>query len=98
MRAAHELPHALCTLPFMDDLETAWAEIHDATPPGWVIGLPAYEARLEVPWSMYAFDPSERPKVGRRTRGWTAIGPTEVAVVRDMARCLRGISEGRRPR
>ena len=51
-----------------------------------------------MPWSMYAFDPTEKPKVGHRSREWTAIGPTEARVVREMARCLREISEGRVPR
>ena len=43
---------------------------------------------------MYAFDPSERPKVGHRSREWRAISDTEEGVVRELARCLREISEG----
>ncbi|CAN5425715.1 hypothetical protein BH20CHL6_BH20CHL6_10300 [soil metagenome] len=45
----------------------------------------------------YAFDPSERPVVGLRSREWTAIGSSELEVVRGMARCLREIREGRAP-
>ena len=58
------------------------------------MGRPAYEPRLSVPWSMYAFDPKERPNVGHRSREWPAIGPTEAAVVRVMEQCLLEISEG----
>lgn len=47
---------------------------------------------------MYAFDPSERPTVGLRNREWTAVGQTEVECVREMARCLREIGEGRVPK
>lgn len=49
-------------------------------------------------WQMYAFDPSERPVVGRRKREWTAIAPTEERGVREMARCLREIAAGRVPK
>ena len=43
---------------------------------------------------MYAFDRSERAKVGIRSREWEVEGPTEEHVVREMARCLHEISEG----
>ncbi len=49
-------------------------------------------------WIMYAFDPSERPRFGLRSREWTAVGPSEVEVVREMGRCLGEIKEGRAPR
>jgi len=49
-------------------------------------------------WVQYAFDPSERPKVGLRSREWTAIGSSELEVVVEMARCLREIGEGRTPK
>src|SRR4051794_39384745 len=61
-------------------------------------GDPAFEPRRAVPWAMYAFDPKENPKVGRRSREWTATGPTEARVVREMARCLREFAAGRTPR
>ncbi len=44
---------------------------------------------------MYVYDPSERPKVGLRSREWTAVATSEEGVVSEMARCLREISEGR---
>jgi hypothetical protein len=49
-------------------------------------------------WVQYAFDPSERPKVGLRSREWTAIAESEEAVVREMTRCLRELGQGRAPR
>ncbi len=48
-------------------------------------------------WQMYAFDPAERPVMGRRKREWEAVAQTENGVVREMARCLREISDGRVP-
>lgn len=78
-------------------LEEAWAELHDASATlRWFVGHPAYEERRgDVPWSQYAFDPTEKPKVGQRSREWTAVGQTEVECVREMARCLREFGEGR---
>ena len=49
-------------------------------------------------WSMCAFDPSEKPVVGKRSREWTAVGPTELRCVQEMARCLGELREGRWPR
>ena len=37
----------------------------------------------------------EATKVGHRSREWTAIASTEAGVVREMARCLREIRDGR---
>lgn len=79
------------------ELEEAWADLHAATPPGWQVGRPS-EHPERVEWLMYAFDPSERPTVGLRSREWTAVARSEVEVVREMARCLRAISEGSVPR
>jgi hypothetical protein len=82
----------------VNDLEAAWAALHEANAAlGWFVGKPAYEPRLAVPYSMYAFDPSERPKVGHRSREWTTIGPTEARVVQELAKTLREIGEGRVP-
>lgn len=77
-------------------LDDAWAELHAATPPGWHVGQPSEHPERHE-WLMYAFDPSERPVVGLRRREWTAISETEEGVVREMARCLREIAEGRVP-
>ncbi len=76
--------------------QNAWDELLDATPPGCTSASRATTTRAAS--GMYAFDPSERPVVGKRSREWTAIGPTEEAVVREMARCLREIGAGRVPR
>ena len=47
---------------------------------------------------MYAFDTTEKAQIGRRSREWTAVGQTDEECVREMARYLREISEGRVPR
>ena len=78
----------------MSGLEEAWAELHDATPPGWYVGRQS-EHPERGEWIMYAFDPSERAKVGLRSREWTAVARTELGAVREMARCLREIGAGR---
>ncbi len=60
------------------------------------LGRPTYYDERRQ-WHQYAFDPSERAVVGLRSREWTAIGSSELEVVREMARCLREIGEGRAP-
>ncbi len=72
----------------VSDLEEAWNAVHDATPKGWHVGRPSYHDERRQ-WVQYAFDPSERPRVGLRSREWTAVGATEAEVVAEMARCLR---------
>lgn len=80
------------------DLERAWNDVHEATPRGWIVCPPSNDTYKTVPWSMYAYDPHEKPKVGHRSREWTAVRLTELDVVREMARCLRVIGEGGVPR
>ncbi len=83
----------------MDDLEAAWIDVHEANAVlRWNVGRPAYEPRRAWPWSQYAFNPRERPKVGRREHEWTATGATEAQCVQSMARVLRDIGAGRAPR
>ena len=77
------------------ELAAAWDEIHAATPPGWYVGRPAFDGYRAVPWSQYAFDTTEQPKAGHRSREWTAVGVTELDCLGQMARCLREIGEGR---
>lgn len=77
--------------------ERAWDELHAATPPRWQVGRPSYhDERRE--WLLYAFDPGERAVIGIRRREWTAIADSEEGVVREMARCLRLIGDGRVPK
>ena len=87
--------HHRHTIGSVTDLEAAWNEFHDAKPDGWFVGTPVYIERRG--WEQYAFDTRERAKHGRRAREWTAVGASEVEVVREMGRCLELISEGRWP-
>lgn len=80
----------------MSGIAEAWAELHAATPPGWYVGPRGQ--RHGGQWTMYAFDTREEAHIGKRSREWTAVGQTEVECVREMARCLREIGEGRTPR
>ena len=71
----------------------AWADLFAAIPDGWTVGRPIHDTGADR-WSQFAFVQSERAKVGKRTHSWEAIHPTEIGVVRELARCLREISEG----
>lgn len=77
--------------------EEAWADLLDATPVGWYVGPPVFHVERDQ-WALYAFDATERVKIGKRSREWTAVAPTEVGAVRELARCLREIAAGRVPR
>lgn len=78
-------------------LEEAWNELHDALPSSWYVGTPVFNERRDE-WSVYAFDTTEKPKVGHRRREWTAVHPTQEGVLREMARCLRDFEGGRVPK
>jgi hypothetical protein len=78
------------------DLDVAWTDLHDAKPDGWYVGRPSYDERCEV-WEQYPYDPQERAQDSVRTREWTAVAPTELEVIRELARCLRLIREVRVP-
>lgn len=41
----------------------------------WSIDRPSNHHECQA-WEMYAFDPIERAKVGRRQREWTTVAPT----------------------
>jgi len=79
------------------ELAAAWAAVHDATPEGWYVGRPYFDERQNR-WEQYPFDPSETPVVGKRSREWTAVGPTELRCVQTMADCLRELGAGRWPK
>jgi hypothetical protein len=80
-----------------DELEAAWVDLHESTPPGWFVGRPLCNERRDE-WSMYAFDTTERLKVGHRSREWSSVAPTQARVVHEMARCLRKLEAGRVPK
>jgi hypothetical protein len=78
-------------------LAEAWTELHSSTPSDWFVGRPGYDPTHRQ-WTMYAFDPHEKSRVGLRSREWTCVGVTELHVLEEMGRGLRGISEGRAPK
>lgn len=93
----HYLSRDPLRLAPMDDLKEAWDGLFEILPATWRTGRPAFNERRGE-WSLYAWDASERPKVGRRSREWTSVHPTQAGVVREMARCLGEIGAGRAPR
>jgi len=46
---------------------------------------------------MHAFDTTEMPADGKRTREWTAVGRSELHCLEVMACCLAEIKAGRWP-
>ncbi len=64
------------------------------TPPGWRVGSPSYHDEAQR-WEMHARGPTL--PVTEATE-WTAVAPTKVGVLAEMARCLRELGEGRWPR
>ncbi len=72
----------------MKEIEVAWNAVHDATPTGWCVGRPSLHNEPRQ-WVMYAFDPSERPSAGLRSREWTAVGATDVEAVAKMRAAFR---------
>lgn len=77
-------------------LEDAWNELHESLPPRWYVGTPQFNQRRDE-WAIYAYDTTERVKIGKRSREWTTVHPTQEGVIREMARCLREMSAGRVP-
>ncbi len=77
-------------------LEAAWDALHDAKPDGWYVGPPTYIEHRRA-WEQYAFDTRERADAGRRQRKLTAVGQSELEVVREMGRCLAIIARGEWP-
>ena len=69
-------------------------ELFEAIPDGWTTGKPSYNPNAHA-FEMSAFDQRDKVKVGHRTGAWTAVTPTEDAVVREMARCPREIAAGK---
>jgi hypothetical protein len=41
---------------------------------------------------------TEKAEIGHHANEWTAVGPSEAECVREMARCLRELGEGRVPK
>jgi hypothetical protein len=72
----------------------------NSTPPRRLAGTSAGRATTTSAESGFytAFDASEKPVVGVRQREWEAVADSEEAVVREMARCLGEIGEGRAPK
>lgn len=63
-------------LEALRELEPAWAGLDAATPAGWHVGQPSHHTDRHE-WILYAFDSSERVKVGRRKRDWEAAAPED---------------------
>lgn len=78
------------------DLAAAWDELHAAAPKGWVVGRPYHHDERRTR-EQHAFIPSGRSRGGAPRKEWIAVGATELACVREIARCLRELDEGRWP-
>ena len=78
-------------------LQEAWAALIAVIPPNWNVGPASWHVERSE-WQMYAWDSSERARVGKRSREWIASAATEVEVVREMGRCIRELAAGRVPK
>jgi hypothetical protein len=78
------------------DLDDVWRQLHAATPPGWVVGQPYVHDEAGC-WGQHAYDATEAPVDGKRSREWIAVAPTQADVVVEMTRCLTELREGRWP-
>jgi hypothetical protein len=67
----------------------AWAELMESRPASWFIGTPVHHVERDQ-WALYAFDTTERVKIGKRSREWTAVAPT-----RDRRRARNGAVSAR---
>ncbi len=78
-------------------LAAAWDAVHAATPPGWQVGRPYRHEERGGAWEQYAWFPSGRARGARPAKEWIAVGETEEACLREMARCLEELGQGRWP-
>ena len=66
---------------------TRWHDVDGPSPPpstGWYVGQPmGHPERNE--WAMFAFDTTETPVEGQRSREWTALGQAGLQLVQTMA-------------
>lgn len=76
-------------------LATAWDQ--PALPKGWQVGRP-YRHNSRSEWELYAWLPTLRAGGGRPRKDWIATGDTEVECLREMARCLVELGDGRWPK
>ena len=67
-------------------------------PAGWLVGRPYFHDELDA-YGTYADDANEALLDGKRAGEWTAVSPTEAAVVLKLAWCPRELAEaaGRGP-
>ena len=77
-----------------DELEAAWAAVHDATPAGWYVGRPSYHDERHE-WVIYGFDQRERAVNAPGAASGRRSVPPECLL--EMARCLRALGAGRMP-
>ena len=56
------------------------------------------DADLEAAWDAVHDATPEGRYVGKRSREWIAVGPTEVRCAMEMARCLDELKAGRWPK
>jgi hypothetical protein len=81
----------------VDSVEAAWEALHAANVEDWWIGRPRFNERRNE-WSLYAYDRTEKVRIGKRSRHWTAVHPTQNGVIRTMAYCLTEFAAGRVPK
>ncbi len=80
----------------MSELEYAWNAVWDVLPAGWTVSWPVHHLESGAYWVAYCRDSRYR-KDKPTPPFFEAMGPTEADALRELARCIRELVEGRVP-
>ncbi len=81
----------------MSELDDAWGEVYAVLPAGWTVTRPTYHLESGGYWVAYCRDTRYR-KDKPTPPFWEAMGPTEADSLRELARCIGELVEGRAPK
>jgi hypothetical protein len=81
--------------PEPGDLRAAWDALWDVMPVGWTVARPQHNA-VSDQWTVSAVLVTGTSRIGKMAKVVSAQGPTEPAVLVELARCL--VEDGRVPR
>jgi hypothetical protein len=83
--------------PQLGDLEAAWSALWDVVAAGWTVARPP-QILVNGQWYVSAVLVTGTSRIGKMPKVVTAQGPTERAVLVELARCLVAYTEGGMPR
>lgn len=83
--------------PRPGDVELAWEVLWEVVPTGWTVARPQRDL-VTRQWNVSAVLVSGTSRIGHMPKVVSAQGPTEPAVLVELARCLSEVEQGRVPR